>query len=586
MKIFIKEKYKRPLLALTVSLSISFAIFSNTISGDFVMDDHLVLVGNPLIDRNVPDFVGIFTHPYNFFTEETGLYRPISMLSFGINFFLFGKSPISFHVVNIILHAIAGWLIFMISKRFVSWHSSLIGMALFLALPIHVEAVASIANRTETISLIFSLLVLYYALKDKFNLSSILLFLGLLSKETSVSILPVIFIFLFLQGKTMIQITRSMFWYIPSFLLYAILRINVLGSRFISPSDNFIVNQLIDAPIINSLLASFKILFLYIVKTLIPTNLSPDYSYNQISTSIDSTLILQSIVGLSVIVAITFIIFKSKNRLIILGGLIFLGSYAIISNILVKIPTIMADRLFYAPSAGLILMFTSCIDTALNNTTKKMLIYKILSVIFIIYAGTSFFYNQYWLSQASIIRHGYQSSPKSVVMQTAYANEIFKNGEKERAIRLIEEVLSQTPQFPMALITAGEMYAFSGNTKKGESLWLESIKLKNNAFNAYINLGTLYYQQKKYKKAEEILERSVSIYPLWEHVAYLGLVKIRLNKPQEAIDLIDKYSDKYLNDQSFALVLGLAHRSLGNIVEANLHLRSITDPRVLSLYWE
>ena len=58
------HKSKDFILAGILAVVLSFALFGNGIGGSFVLDDTIVIVGNPLINGQLEGFGKIFTTPY------------------------------------------------------------------------------------------------------------------------------------------------------------------------------------------------------------------------------------------------------------------------------------------------------------------------------------------------------------------------------------------------------------------------------------------------------------------------------------------------------------------------------------------
>src|SRR3989344_4082528 len=104
-------------LILLASVAVSFSLFGNGIRGDFIFDDSIVIVGNPIIEQGFEGIIEVFRSPYHAYQPKTGLYRPITILSYLLNYTFFGASPVSFHVVNIVLHGLVGFFIFLVLWR-------------------------------------------------------------------------------------------------------------------------------------------------------------------------------------------------------------------------------------------------------------------------------------------------------------------------------------------------------------------------------------------------------------------------------------------------------------------------------------
>src|SRR3989344_8905586 len=127
-------------LVFLASLLLSFGLFGNGITGDFVFDD-VSVVANRGDLKDPGNFFKLFTSPYHQNTPESGLYRPFTMASYAVNHYI-ASSPAAFHVVNIILHALNGVLVFwLVQQLFKSRFFAFASMMLFVAHPIHTEAV-------------------------------------------------------------------------------------------------------------------------------------------------------------------------------------------------------------------------------------------------------------------------------------------------------------------------------------------------------------------------------------------------------------------------------------------------------------
>ena len=149
-----------------------------------------------------------------------GRYRPLSLISFATEIEFFGKNikndagkvvykenPFVSHLGNIILYLLTTYLLYLILAKLFppdenkKWYLSFpfIASLLFLAHPLHTEAVANIKGRDEIMTLLGSLGALWFTLKyldtkkAKFLVySSLSLFLGLLSKENAITFLAII----------------------------------------------------------------------------------------------------------------------------------------------------------------------------------------------------------------------------------------------------------------------------------------------------------------------------------------------------------------------------------------------------------
>lgn len=157
------------------------ACFMNSYHGDFVFDDSEAILSNndlkpetPLSDLFVHDFWG---SKLDSKTSHKS-YRPLTVLTFRWNYFLSGGPyPMSFHIVNIILHGLVSVLMLAVfSLVLAGYHNdregrplfgapkaSLACAILFAIHPIHTESVAGVVGRADLLcALLFILSFLCY----------------------------------------------------------------------------------------------------------------------------------------------------------------------------------------------------------------------------------------------------------------------------------------------------------------------------------------------------------------------------------------------------------------------------------------
>ena len=103
-------------------IAFSFLLFFNSLEGEFIGDDMVLIVNNTHIHHCSWQSIGtLFTRSFFDVTqdkkeavisEEAGYYRPLVMVSYMLDYALWGTHPIGYHVTNILLHIISGMLLF------------------------------------------------------------------------------------------------------------------------------------------------------------------------------------------------------------------------------------------------------------------------------------------------------------------------------------------------------------------------------------------------------------------------------------------------------------------------------------------
>ena len=123
----------------SVLFLLSVFIFWNSLHCDFVFDDVTAIKDNKDLRSHVP-LKNLF---YNDFwgtpmikEQSHKSYRPLTVLTFRINYFLGGLEPIGYHLVNIILHGLVTILYFQYLKLVTSEGISFIAALMFALHPV------------------------------------------------------------------------------------------------------------------------------------------------------------------------------------------------------------------------------------------------------------------------------------------------------------------------------------------------------------------------------------------------------------------------------------------------------------------
>ena len=162
MKIIFSKKTSCLLLFL-----IGIVLYSNTLSGGFVWDDHYLIEYNARL-KTPAAIIDFFTKDFwqnSSIHFNSGFYRPVTLLTFFVNYNLWNGQPFGFHFFNVVLHSINGVLIFLIllyltQNTFVSFISGLF----FIIHPVQTEVVAYIADINDILLVFFLLLCWRYYL--------------------------------------------------------------------------------------------------------------------------------------------------------------------------------------------------------------------------------------------------------------------------------------------------------------------------------------------------------------------------------------------------------------------------------------
>lgn len=421
-------------------LVVAFLLFGNGLKGDFLLDDGRSIFPSPRI-RTLADIPNEFLKPYYHFQPTTGLYRPITQISFVLNLSISDR-PIFFHLVNILLHVINTWLIFiLIFLVFSSRRLAYITAGVFLFMPIHVEAVTYIAGRADLLALFFCLLSFLLFYSNKLWLAAVVFLLAIFSKEVAIGFPLFLLFYLYAFGGWGLKsLFKKLLPFVLMGLIYVVFRFLALGQNFLANDNGPIANPLTITDWPTRILTGFKLLSLYIWKSFVPVHLSADYGYNQISV-VRSLLNIQVLGGVILILGIFALIFHKKTRRspLAFGTALFLILYFPISNLIFPIGTIIAERFIYAGSLGLGIMVAFLLNRLYAHKKIKSLVCVLLIGMMLIYGIRIIDRNRVWLNEKALITSMAKDSPNSISAKYNLGLYYLTHGRREDGVKLIKE---------------------------------------------------------------------------------------------------------------------------------------------------
>jgi hypothetical protein len=128
------------------------ASFWTSLDNSFInWDDNKYVADNPQI-RNL-SWDGLKSV---FSSMPLTSYVPLTLLSFSLDYSIWGLNPFGYHLTNLVLHVANTGLVFVMVLRLVGamW-PALVSALLFGVHPLHVESVAWVSERKDVLSTLF-----------------------------------------------------------------------------------------------------------------------------------------------------------------------------------------------------------------------------------------------------------------------------------------------------------------------------------------------------------------------------------------------------------------------------------------------
>jgi protein O-mannosyl-transferase len=344
--------------------------WSNSFDDGFALDNKFFILLDPRVHQVTWANIALILNRGYWNTYNAGLYRPLTTLSYLFNYAILGNGddPAGYHWINIFLHFLNAFLVYVLTLRLLRklWPAIFIA-ALWAVHPVLTESVTNIVGRADLLAGLAQLSGFWMYLKSRESagwqrvrwLAGLMAVttLGVFSKESAVAILGVIVLYEIIWWKERKQLQGLLLGcaaIVPPLLFMWYQRTVVLATS--GPMEvPFIDNPLKYAPFVRSRLTSIVVVAKYLWLLVWPLRLSCDYSFNQIP--IANGNLHDWLAWISVLVVAGAVILTFKwSRVAFFFAVFALASFVPVSNFLFFTGTIMAERFLYLPAIG----FAAC----------------------------------------------------------------------------------------------------------------------------------------------------------------------------------------------------------------------------------
>jgi tetratricopeptide (TPR) repeat protein len=531
-------------IALIVILGCS--IYFNTLGADFVWDDAALVRDNVYI-RNWSSLPKFFTENSRAGSgEQSTVYRPLQLVSYALDYSLWKLNPTGYHLSSVLLHILTAlslyWLLNLLFNQRVL---SLFAALLFVSHPVHTEAVAYVAGRSDPLTGLFLLICFAFYLKFlhspkiSFWVMMFLAFIFALLSRESALIIPVLFIlYHYAFGKKL-----EMKWLLPLIGVSGL----YLVFRFI-----FISTVFYDTParttLIQRLPGFFAAMTDYSRILLLPFNLHMEYG-NKLFSFFTPKVILGAgiILGLSVYALRN----RKNNRLFFFGAAWFLLMLLPAGN-LYPINSYMSEHWLYLPSIGYFMILGWLFFTLYEKDKSRFVALGLFALLIFDYSYLTVRQNTYWRSELSLYKRTLQFSPFSSRVHNnlglvyaklgdnkaaeeeylqaiklnpglacAYHNlgniyfsmgqNYYNSGQQDKYEQMLKKSILFAPDHIEAVNNLAAVYAQSGNIDQAIRMWNKCVEINPDFEQAHFNLAVFYFQRKDYDQAIRHCDRVIAL---------------------------------------------------------------------------
>ncbi|XP_059985109.1 protein O-mannosyl-transferase TMTC4 isoform X1 [Lagenorhynchus albirostris] len=521
-------------------------------------------------------------------------YRPLTVLVFRMNCYLSGGfHPLSFHVVNILLHSgISILLVDVFSVLFgglqytskgrrlnLAPRSSLLAALLFAVHPVHTECVAAVVGCADLLAALFFLLsFLGYckALRETNKegtqstfwvlLSIVLGAVAMLCKEQGITVLGLnaVFDILVIGKLNVLELVQKVLHKDRSLentgmlrtegllfrmsllalggtgVLYVRWKIMGTGPPTFTEVDNpasFASSMLVRAINYNYYYSLNAWLLLC------PWWLCFDWSMGcipLIKSVGDWRVIALAALWFCLIGLICQALCSEdshKRRILTLGLGLLIIPFLPASNLFFRVGFVVAERVLYLPSAGYCMLLTFGFGVLSKHTKKKKLIAAFVLGILFINTLRCVIRSGEWRNEEQLFRSALSVCPLNAKVHYNVGKNLADKGNQTAAIRYYREAVRLNPKYVHAMNNLGNILKERNELQEAEELLSLAVQIQPDFAAAWMNLGIVQNSLKRFQAAEQSYRTAIKHRRKYPDCYYnLGRLYADLNRHVDALN--------------------------------------------------
>jgi hypothetical protein len=519
-------------------------IYSRSVRGPFVFDDIVNIQENPQIRLTDLTLNGIVNAGF----KSPSQHRPVANISFALNYYFNGYDTEGYHFINILIHILAGILLFYLIKitlellsasdlkagseknilpekrdRSDPASSDIIFISFFTAFiwlvhPLQTQTASYIVQRMNSMAAMFYILSLLLYVKARLSNSKgkkLALFSGCIisgalslgSKEIAAT-LP-FFIFLYewylLQDLNLKWLKRSSIYLIGSIFVIGFIALFFLGAHPIKSILSGYSHR--DFTLWQRVLTEFRVVIFYISLIFFPQpkrlNLLHDFPISH--SFFDPITTLFSFVVIAGLL-VTAIRLAKRERLISFCILWFLGNLVIESSVIGA--EIIFEHRLYLPSMFFILIFVSLVY---RIGSSKWIGGVLLCAVVIAFSVWTYQRNIVWSDDNILWRDCIKKSPDQPRQHYNLGAVLARNGNLDEAIKHYRTAIKLKPDYSAVYYNLGNAYARKGDAEAAIYNYRKVLQFDPGSYKSYYNIAKILFNQGKISEAIHNYQKALAI---------------------------------------------------------------------------
>jgi protein O-mannosyl-transferase len=558
----LKPNIWAPAGAAVLALAVFIAYFPS-LNGGFIWDDETLLTRNLLVKApGGLQRIWCTTDPVDFW--------PLTNTTFWLEWRLWGINPIGCHVTNLALHISASVLIWTILRR-LSVPGAYFAALIFALHPVNVESVAWIAQRKNTLSILFFLLSILWYLKAEMSAPSVgianvpshgrpweretahfppptahlfhwywLSFAAftcaMLGKGSAV-VLPalVLLIICWRRRLTKWDLLRT----VPYFIVAAVLTmVNIWFQR----SD---VGEIIrDAGFLERLLGAGAVVWFYLYKALLPLNLI--FIYPQWNIQTDHSVWWLPLLAAIIVTAVLWLYRKTWSRpLLFAWGFFCVALLPVLglTDVYFMKYSLVADHYEYTAIIGVIALLAAGWNSWQKQTkaANRWAAICVLVIATVALGSLTWQQSKLYSSPMTLYQATLEKNPECWMAHNNLGIILEELGNSQEANYHYNQSVLLNPKNAEAYNNLGFILLKSDQWSEAIAQFEQALRCKQNFAEAHNNLGKALVNIGRLPEAIEHYEQALRLKPSYaEAQNNLGEAMARIGRPEEAIKYYER----------------------------------------------
>ncbi|MFQ5703390.1 MAG: hypothetical protein ACE5HT_05135 [Gemmatimonadales bacterium] len=506
------------ILASTVALVVALPSIVN----GFVYDDVWIIQQNDVV--HTLDLKALVTSSYWPPDRGGAMWRPGTLVSLAIEWAVGGGSPTIFHAVNIVLYGIVAFLVALLGTRMFSPAVGLVSGILFAVHPVHVEVTANLVGQAELLAAV-GYLAAMLAMWERGIAESARSRVGLLglalagfafalgAKEHALTVPGVLMLLWMLVGrKKQLEFTtivrREWLSLVPFVLMvavYLLLRNQVVGD---ATAAGGLASGLSRGSVVQRAMVMLPVSLEWLRLLFLPIHLSADYSPLELvpepAFGVNHAL---AVVIWSALLGLLWL--KRNETPLVAGVVLFFVTVSVVSNVVVPLEILLAERLLFLPSVGWAFAVSGAVNSglvSLDRDRAHVPVGVVVAVVSVLFAARSIQRATVWHDNDGFFTHLLEDAPNSFRSHWALGWYAFERGDSVLGEREMRMAIRLNPDHPQLLEDLGRRYAASDLYEPAITLLTRAVDLDSGRISAALPLALALERSGHTDEASRVLD--------------------------------------------------------------------------------